>query len=241
MGVMAAAEHGRPAGGGSPRLLPAAAVAGFPRLLGPFVGWLARRGVRPNAITATSMVVIVAAGALFGLGALRPGAVCLLASGLLDILDGAVARRAGSTSAFGAFLDSTLDRVGEAVVFVGIVVYFQTATGLAAPVFGVLAVLAQLGGSQLVSYTRARAESLGVHCGLGIAQRAERIVGIGVPTLCFGAGPHGYLLLGLMLVLALVSWATVVQRVVWVYRMTDGTGAAAPPGRPRAAPAPPEG
>jgi CDP-diacylglycerol--glycerol-3-phosphate 3-phosphatidyltransferase len=207
---------------GGVRLLPARVVTGFPRVVRPVAEWLIRLGVRPNAITSGSALVVVAAGAAFGLGAVRLAAVCLLASGLLDVLDGAVARRGGMTSTFGAFLDSTLDRVGDAALFAGIAVYLRAAAGGALSAVGLLAVLAALTGSLLVSYTRARAEGLGIVCGQGIAQRAERILGIAVPTLIFGAGPGGILLLAIVLLLALVSWVTVVQRVVLVYRATVG-------------------
>lgn len=207
------------------RLLPARVVTGFPRVVRPVAEWLIRLGVRPNLITSGSALVVVAAGAAFGLGAVRLAAVCLLVSGLLDVLDGAVARRGGMTSAFGAFLDSTLDRVGDAALFAGIAVYLRTASGGALSAVGLLAVLAALSGSLLVSYARARAEALGIVCRQGIAQRAERILGIAVPTLIFGAGPGGILLLAIVLLLALASWVTVVQRVVLVYRATDGENA----------------
>jgi CDP-diacylglycerol--glycerol-3-phosphate 3-phosphatidyltransferase len=156
--------------------------------------------------------------------------VWLLLSGLLDILDGQVARGGGMVSAFGGFFDSTLDRVGEAVLYAGIAVYFQTAVSQSHPVLGVLLSLAALTGSFLVSYTRARAEGLGVECRVGLAQRPERILGVGVPTLFFGAGPHGLLLLAIIGVLAILSWITVAQRVSHVFRVTNGgdAGPAAP-------------
>lgn len=222
MTVTAVEGHVRAAGRRGIRLVPASLILGFPRLAGPVVSWLVRLGVRPNAISSVGAAVLAAAAVAFGLAEARLGALCLLVGGALDILDGAVARRGGMTSEFGAFLDSTLDRFGEAVLYAGIAVFFQTAAGQAAPVLAMLAVLAALSGSLLVSYTRARAEGLGLECRLGLAQRAERVLGIGVPTLCFGAGPRGILLLTVMLLLAAASWVTVVQRVLWVYRATAG-------------------
>ncbi len=210
------------------RLLPAPLLTGFPELLSPVAAWLIRLGVRPNTITSTSAIVVIGAGAAFGLGSPRLGAAWVLFSGLLDVLDGKVARSGGMVSTFGAFFDSTLDRLGEAILFAGIAVYFQLADAQALPVLGVCLSVASLAGSYLVSYTRARAEGLGLECRVGIAQRPERILVIGAPTLFFGAGPHGVLLLIVMGVLGVLSWITVVQRVAFVYRATNATAAALP-------------
>jgi len=204
------------------RLLPAPLIAGFTDLVAPVSEWLIRMRVRPNTITSASAIVVIGAGAAFGLDLPRLGAAWLLLSGLLDILDGQVARGGGMASKFGAFFDSTLDRIGEAILFAGIAIYFQTAPSQSMPVAGVVLTLAVLTGSFLVSYTRARAEGLDVECRVGLAQRPERILGLGVPTLFFGAGPHGLLLLAIMFALAVLSWITVVQRVGHVYRATNG-------------------
>jgi CDP-diacylglycerol--glycerol-3-phosphate 3-phosphatidyltransferase len=204
------------------RLLPAPLIAGFSDLVLPVSEWLIRMRVRPNTITSASAIIVIGAGAAFGLDQPRLGAVWLLLSGLLDILDGQVARRGGMASTFGAFFDSTLDRVGEAVLYAGVAMYFQTAEFQAMPGLGVLLALAALTGSFLVSYTRARAEGLSVDCKVGLAQRPERILGLGAPTLFFGAGPHGYLLLVIVALLALLSWVTVVQRVAHVFHVAGG-------------------
>jgi CDP-diacylglycerol--glycerol-3-phosphate 3-phosphatidyltransferase len=207
------------------RLLPAPLIAGFTDLVSPVSEWLIRMRVRPNTITSASAIVVIGAGAAFGLDQPRLGAAWLLLSGLLDILDGQVARGGGMVSKFGAFFDSTFDRIGEAILFAGIAVYFQIAPGQSLPVLGVVLTLAVLTGSFLVSYTRARAEGLDVECRVGLAQRPERILGLGAPTLLFGAGPHGLLLLAIMFALAVLSWITVVQRVAHVYRATNGAAA----------------
>jgi CDP-diacylglycerol---glycerol-3-phosphate 3-phosphatidyltransferase len=214
------------------RLLPAPLVTGFSDLVAPVAEWLIRMRVHPNTVTSTSAIVVIGAGAAFGLDQPRLGAVWLLLSGLLDILDGQVARRGGMVSTFGAFFDSTLDRIGEAILYAGIVIYFQTAESQAAPVLGVVAGMAALTGSFLVSYARARAEGLGIECRVGLAQRPERILGVGVPTLFFGAGPHGILLLVIIAVLAVLSWITVVQRVAHVFGAAHGHGPGLPAGPP---------
>lgn len=201
-------------------LIPGPVRAFFLDLVDPVADWLIRWRVQPNTITVTSVVVLVGSGGAFGLGFPRLGAFWLLISGFLDILDGKVARRGGMTTDFGAFFDSTLDRLGEAVLFSGIAIYFVTTAGQRWPILGLGVSLLTLTGAFLVSYARARAEGLGRECKVGIAQRPERIIGLGVPTLLFGAGPTGWLLLGLMAALAVVNAITVVQRIAHVYRIT---------------------
>lgn len=215
------------------RLLPRPLIAGFTDLVSPVSEWLIRLRIRPNTITMISAIIVVGAGAAFALDQPRLGALWLLLSGLLDILDGQVARRGGMVSTFGAFFDSTLDRIGEAVLFAGIAIYFMIAPAQAVPVLGVLLSIAALTGSFLVSYARARAEGLGVDCRVGLAQRPERVLGVGAPTMFFGAGPHGILLLVIIALLAVLSWVTVIQRVAHVFRVAGPTdNGSAPPAPP---------
>ncbi|OLD01989.1 MAG: hypothetical protein AUI99_06365 [Gemmatimonadetes bacterium 13_1_40CM_3_69_22] len=138
---------------------------------------------------------------------------------MFDMVDGRVAREGGMMTTFGAFYDSTLDRVGEAALFTGIATYFLGGgvpqERLAA---AVLACIVALAASLLVSYTHARAEGLGLTARVGIAQRAERVLLLGAPTLALGAGNHGALLFWLMVILALATTVTVVQRVLYVAR-----------------------
>src|SRR6266545_2534209 len=212
-------------------VIPQRVKDGFVGLTGPVARALIRGGVRPNTITTLGTLVVIGAGVAFGYGAIRLGGVLLLLSGVFDILDGQVARQAGKTTTFGAFYDSTLDRVGEGAVFTGLIFYFLTgplpaelkARAIAA---GLVALVASL----LVSYTRARAEALGVECKVGIAGRAERILLLGLPALVVGAGPGrpGVLLYWIVAVLAFVSAITVIQRVVHVARVARG----APPRSP---------
>jgi len=213
-------------------------ITGFPGLLSPVAEWLIRLRVRPNVITSASVIVLIGAGIAFGLDLARLGAAWLLLSGLLDVLDGQVARGSGMVSTFGALFDSTLDRVGEAALFAGIAVYFETAPNQVLRVLGVLFALGALSGSFVVSYVRARAEGLGLECRVGILQRPERILGVGAPTLFFGAGSHGVLLLVIMGAVAMLSWITVIQRVAHVYRAVNADPAAA--GGPATAPRRPD-
>lgn len=210
-------------------LIPAPVRSAFLDLLDPVADRLVRWRVHPNAITVASVVILLGSGAAFGTGFPRWGAFWLLFSGLFDVLDGKVARRGGMESTFGAFFDSTLDRLGEAVLFSGIAIYFVTTAGQRWPILGLGVSLLALSGSFLVSYSRARAEGLGLDCRVGIAQRPERVVGLGLPTLLFGAGHQGWLLLGLMLALAVANYITVMQRVAHVRRLTMPPASGTPP------------
>ncbi len=212
-------------------VIPQRVKDGFVRLTGPLARGLIRGGVPPNAITTFGTLVVIGSGVAFGMGAIRLAGVLLLLSGVFDILDGQVARQSGTITTFGAFYDSTLDRIGEGAVFSGLIFYFWTGP-LPADLKGraIAAGLVALVASLLVSYTRARAEALGVECKVGIAARAERILLLGFPTTVFGAGPGrpGILLFWIVTVLALVSAITVIQRVVHVARVAPD----APPPSP---------
>ncbi|HLB83055.1 MAG TPA: CDP-alcohol phosphatidyltransferase family protein [Gemmatimonadales bacterium] len=203
---------------------------GFGKLLDPLALPLIRLHVRPNLITTLGTLVIMASAIAFALGRARWGGFLLLLSGLCDLVDGRVARRGGMVTTFGAFYDSTLDRLGEAALFSGIAIYFLE--GGVAPgrrTLAVAACLVALTASLLVSYTRARAEGLGLSVKVGIAQRAERVLLLGAPTLFLGAGNRGALLFWIVVVLALATSVTVVQRVLYVARVAREPGMPRPP------------
>ncbi len=185
------------------------------------VNALIRAGVRPNTITTFGTGLVLLSAVVYGLGHVRLGGLLLLASGIADTLDGQVARAAAMETKFGAFYDSTLDRVGDGATFIGIAVYFMTAPDVAWRVPAVIACMVAILASLLVSYARARAEGLGIDCKVGIAQRAERIILLGLVSLLFGAAARAQVLEGAVLVLALASVITVVQRFVYVYRVAS--------------------
>jgi CDP-diacylglycerol--glycerol-3-phosphate 3-phosphatidyltransferase len=190
------------------------------RLMGPIVRVLIRAGVPPNVVTTVGTLIVVAAGVAFGFGEIRLGAALLLFAGLFDVLDGQIARQGGTATTFGAFWDSTLDRIGEAAIFAGLAIYFERGgvpAGRQTLALGLA--LTALTMSLLVSYTRARAEGLGLDCRVGIAARVERVVLLGVPTLLFGPGRDGALLFWIVAILALATAITVVQRVLHVRRI----------------------
>jgi CDP-diacylglycerol--glycerol-3-phosphate 3-phosphatidyltransferase len=205
-------------------LIPQQARDRFGTLLDPLALLLIRWHVRPNLITTVGTLVVVGSAAAFALGEVRWGGWLLLVAGLFDMVDGQVARQGGTTTTFGAFYDSTLDRVGEAVLFGGIALYFLGGGVPATRVTpAVAATLVALAGSLLVSYTRARAEGLGLSVKVGIAQRAERVLVLGVPTAAFGAGNEGALLFWIVVLLALATAVTVVERVLYVARVAGDT------------------
>lgn len=200
----------------------------------PIVDGLIRWGIQPNTITTVGTLLVVASAVAFGAGRARLGGLLYLVSGIVDTLDGAVARARGRVTRFGAFYDSTLDRVGDGATFMGIAVFYL----LAAPdtvvqrELAIIICMVAIIASLLVSYARARAEGLGIDCKVGLVQRAERIVGLGVPTVLFGAGSGGLLLFWIVAILALASVVTVVQRFVYVYQVTEGAGAPEAPKGP---------
>jgi len=199
-------------------VIPQSVKDGFVRLVGPLARAFIRAGIRPNIITTFGTLIVVGAGVAFGFGDIRLGGALLLASGVFDILDGQVARLGGMMTTFGAFYDSTLDRVGESALFAGLAIYFERGGVPAARQTLALGLaLAALTMSMLVSYTRARAEGLGLECTVGIAARAERIVLLGAAALFFGS--NGMLLFWIVAILALATAVTVVQRVVHVARI----------------------
>jgi CDP-diacylglycerol--glycerol-3-phosphate 3-phosphatidyltransferase len=194
---------------------------GLGRLLTPVVKALARTPLTPNMLTVIGAVGMTAGAlALFPTGHLFAGTMVCTGFVLMDMLDGALARIKGDTGAFGAFLDSTLDRVGDAAVFAGLAIWLATG-GHNKPLAAVALFCLVAGG--LVSYAKARAEGLGIRCDVGIAERTERLLialvaaglaGLGVP----------YVLSGGLWILAVLSAITFGQRVYAVRRATAAGG-----------------
>lgn len=187
-------------------------------ILSPVVRLAVALHLTPNAITVIGFLVVAAASVLVGTGSLLAGALLLTAGSLLDAVDGALARATGLGSTFGSFLDSTLDRAAEAVLYGGIVAYYLGSGG---PVTGpVLLALVALGGSFMVSYTRARAQGIGLDAPVGLAPRMERLVLILVGIALAGLG-IGIGLIGAMAIVAILSVATTVQRIWHVHRLSS--------------------
>lgn len=188
--------------------------------LAPLVRLAQRLGITANLVTVAGFCIVVVAAGLIAIGQLLLGAVILVTGSLLDAVDGALARATGGSTAFGSFLDSTLDRAAEAILFAGIVAYLLRTS--AEPVGPVLLALTALCGSFMVSYTRAKAESIGLTASVGLAPRTERLVliviGIGLAGLGLETG-----LIGAIGIIAALSVATTVQRIWHVRQQVEET------------------
>lgn len=186
--------------------------------MAPVVGVLLRMGVTPNTLTTIGAVIILASAIAYGVGAIRFGGILLLVSGMVDTLDGQVARASKQTTKFGAFYDSTLDRVGDGATFIGIAAFLAAAPDVRWREVAVIACMLGILSTSLVSYMRARAEGLGLSGKVGMVQRAERIIGLGLTTAVLGAGEGGVVLTTTVVVLTVLSFITVGQRFVHVQR-----------------------
>ncbi|MGO9953995.1 MAG: CDP-alcohol phosphatidyltransferase family protein [Dissulfurispiraceae bacterium] len=158
----------------------------------------------PNVITVAGLAVTAVAAAVIPTN-LIAGGIIILVGGALDILDGLIARTNGKNTRFGAFLDSTLDRYADAMLFIGVLWYFYN---LGSPTGAVLSV-GSLVGSLVVSYARARAEGLGIECKVGILERPERVI-----LLAFGC--ISGLLFPVIILICVLSHFTAIQRIIHV-------------------------
>jgi CDP-diacylglycerol--glycerol-3-phosphate 3-phosphatidyltransferase len=185
-------------------------------ILDPIVRVALALHVTANTVTVLGLLIVVIAALLIASGALVAGALVLVAGSLLDAVDGALARATGGGTPFGGFLDSTLDRAGEAIVYLAIAAHYLQAD---APTWPVLAAFVALTGSFMVSYSRARAEGIGVSASIGAAPRTERLVliiaGLGLAGL--GIGPA---LITALWIIAALTVATTAQRIWHVWRLT---------------------
>jgi CDP-diacylglycerol--glycerol-3-phosphate 3-phosphatidyltransferase/CDP-diacylglycerol--inositol 3-phosphatidyltransferase len=199
-------------------------------IFSPVVNLLLRWGVSPDAVTLVGTAGVVA-GALifFPRGDLLVGVLVISAFVFSDLIDGAMARQSGRTSIFGAFLDSTLDRIGDAAIFGGLAMYYVGPGDN--ELLAALAMYCLVMGS-VTSYARARAEALGMQAKVGIAERSDRLVSILVITgladiaNLLGAGEKALWAIPVTLgLLAVASTVTVVQRILVVRRQAQALAA----------------
>ncbi len=189
------------------------------RILDPLAGLILRMGFSPDALTLLGLILSLFAGLYVARGSNFAGAFLLFLGGLCDILDGSMARRAGRSSKRGAFLDSTLDRLAEIAIFMGLVFLYRERV-----VLQLIAVMA-LTGSLMTSYTRARAEGLGVDCKVGLLERPERLTLMMLGLLLARFQVAGYGVLELIVAgLALGTYLTTFQRIIHVVGKTGRPG-----------------
>jgi CDP-diacylglycerol--glycerol-3-phosphate 3-phosphatidyltransferase len=213
----------------------------FTRLFTPVARLLLHWGVSPDVVTVVGTLG-VSAGALifFPRGHFLAGTLVITAFVFSDMIDGNMARLSGRSSAWGAYLDSTLDRVGDAAVFGGLVIYYagQGDDDLMAT----LALTCLVLGS-VVSYARARAEGLGMRADVGIAERSDRLVAVLLTTGFVGIGLPQPFLLAVLALLAVASLITFIQRILYVRKqaLARDAGAPAAPSEPEVPPDVPVG
>jgi CDP-diacylglycerol--glycerol-3-phosphate 3-phosphatidyltransferase len=184
-------------------------------LLKPAASFAAELGISPTTITIAGLILSAASGWALAVGRFPTAGVLLVLAGICDMIDGAAARAANRATQFGAFLDSTMDRYSEMVVLLGALVYYLTRSPAAPESLTAVLIFLALGGSFLVSYTRARAEGIGMSCEVGIAERPERLVITIIGALL---GPSAFRVA--IWILAIVSQITAIQRVRHIVRGT---------------------
>jgi CDP-diacylglycerol--glycerol-3-phosphate 3-phosphatidyltransferase len=193
---------------------------GYLRLVDPVADWFVRWRIHPNTITVIGTLCTVVGGIIYGTGHIRTAGVFLGLTALFDVLDGTVARRSNKSTTFGAFLDSTLDRLADGAVMAGLATFYAL-NPVHRSVPMVIVCMLGLIGAFLTSYTRARAEALGVEAKVGILQRPERVTLLSAPQAFFGLALNGWVLILIIVVLTVTAWVTVVQRMAFVYHATQ--------------------
>lgn len=179
-----------------------------------FIDPLAKRiKVNPNVLTILGLIVSILSGFMFAVGDLLLGAAMILLSGFVDMLDGAVARNNSSKTKFGGILDSTSDRFADAAIIIGIMY-----GGFVNPLIGALAIHASL----TVSYVRARAESEGIKCSVGFAERAERLIIIVAGAILSVVFHKNMILYGAVVLIMILGYLTVFQRVYHSWKELKG-------------------
>jgi CDP-diacylglycerol--glycerol-3-phosphate 3-phosphatidyltransferase len=184
--------------------------------LGPAERLFLRMGLTPDFFNFAGLACGAASGLLIGVGELEWGGLAIALGGVADIFDGRIARARKLTSPYGTFIDSTLDRFVEVFAFLGFVYYLRGWS------LGPLVATAALAGSLLVSYTRARGESLGVTCKEGLMQRAERLVltflacMVDPPVSAALGRPPGTVVMGVLALIAVGTFFTAAHRTIWI-------------------------
>ncbi|MBC8185970.1 CDP-alcohol phosphatidyltransferase family protein [candidate division KSB1 bacterium] len=197
--------------------IPGWILNGFITLLIPTIDFFVKRRLNPNHLTTVGLILSLPTAYLFATGFLRTGGFLMLIGGVFDIIDGKVARATNRITKFGALYDSTLDRYSELMILFGLAYYFVT-SGWRIGEFNFSLITAvvvsmAIGGSVMTSYVRARSEGLGLKCKVGMMQRPDRVVWIG-----FGALFHEYALVAAIIIVAVFSNITALQRLYTVWK-----------------------
>jgi len=183
------------------------------RITNPVVGILSKSGIKPDALTFVGLAIDIGAAYVIATSYFFLGGVLILISGLFDLLDGALARFANQATKFGAILDSIVDRISEAAIFCGLLIWYLPKGAT----LEIVAIFAALIGSFLVSYIRARAEGLGLECRVGLFTRAERVIVLAVGLLV------NQIFIALW-VLVVFVYITVAQRLFYLWKQQKSGG-----------------
>ena len=191
-------------------------------IIDPLTRFLINKGVHPNLITTSGFVITVFAGFLYGADHVRTAGFFVLLGGAHDIFDGQVARESGLQSKFGTFYDSVLDRISEVAIYIGLISLYNQYEMSLLNIGMIYLIALAMAGSLMISYTRAKAETLGLDCSIGLMQRAERIVLLGLGSLVFGLSWDGLVISGIIVIFAVLTNATAIRRIIWVYKQVAG-------------------
>jgi len=202
------------------------------RIIDAMVRWLAHGHINPNILTVVGVAINVGSGVLFGVGQFFWAGVVLIIANLFDMLDGQVARMSGRVTSFGGFLDSSLDRFSDMVVFVGLMVFYARDTEFHSTL-NVFLAGAGLMGSVMVSYASARAESMIPKCDVGFLRRPERVVLFIIGALSTRPSSHNFFanrMPAVLWVLAVGSYWTFAHRMyhTWIEVRKNEAGEIAP-------------
>jgi CDP-diacylglycerol--glycerol-3-phosphate 3-phosphatidyltransferase len=183
-------------------------------LIDPVSRRLAGAHIHPHVLTVMGFILSLAAANFFRIGSFLWAAVAIILGGTCDILDGRIARATGKGSTYGAFFDSTIDRYSEIFIFLGLTWFYYDRSRIT-----VLVILLAVAGSMMVSYTRARAEGLGLECRVGLLQRQHRIILLVAGALLGSIpGTRHLAMLAVVWIIAILANITAVQRVAYIHR-----------------------
>jgi len=196
-------------------------TTGYLRIMEPIAGVIIKLGISANALTTIGTLSTIVGAVAFGFGYMRTGGIIIAVTAIADALDGIVARRTNQVTVFGAFYDSTLDRVADGALLAGLA-YFYAVNAVHASKVMLAVALAGIIGTYLVSYARARAEALGINAKVGVMQRAERVALLCAPQALFGLAMDGWVLRAVVVILAVSSWHTAIRRINHVRLSTRG-------------------
>lgn len=187
-------------------------ITGFETVIEPIAKFLINLRVHPHVITFSGLLFSIFAFYLYWHGYFFSAGVLVILSGACDVLDGRLARETNQISKFGALIDSTIDRYSEILLFLGLAIFFHDKHA-----YIVYLIIIAITGSFMVSYTRARAEGLGIQCKVGLMKRPERITYLAIGSLLGSIPKMGeYILIITIWFIAIFANVTVIQRVIYI-------------------------